>query len=327
MSTFRNDNLGYFQTRALDQKIPQVLRRKYPELYFASGELLPEFSDLDPGAKQLITEVVQEYGMATVMSGQAQDIPLNTTSVSEDSQPVIAVVTGTSYSMVEVAAANTAMMNGQMVTNIVESRLERMRRSIEEKCHQLGAFGNPKLGMYGLLNNPNVTVTDALSTIRPYLATITDVNAYATEQIEWVSKAITSLEDSSNLVESPNVMLVPSALYRRWATTYRSTNADMTVMEAIMKSNPSLVSIRKIRELRGTDLLANGVRVDNTKDRVVLYTLSAENVNRRVAPTQIMPAQLNKLNYEVYAYKAVAGVSINYPGAFRYVDFPIATTA
>lgn len=312
---FTTDNTaGLWLSRFLEQKLPIVLEKRYPELVFSNGRFLPENADLNAGADSVVVEMLSEYGEAAV-EGDTDSIPLAEISVSEDRGKVVAVMAGYSYSLREADASEQAARNGQLATNLSERRMVRAVRMIEEKSHRLGAYGDSRRGLKGVLSDSSVPVAN--STFNPYTSTSQQ------DAIDWFSSFVTDIRVDSELIESPNLALVPEELYRKWATTFRSANSDSTVLESILKANPSILSIQPYQEGRSANLEKYGVMAGGTnKDRMLIYNLNPENLFRRVSAIRSVPLQLRGLRYEGFFYKAVSDVMFEYPLSARYVDYP-----
>lgn len=312
---YTTDNAtGMWLGRFLEQRLPIVLEKRYPELVFANGRFLPDVMDLNAGADSVVVEMVNEYGEAAI-EGDTDSIPMAEISVSEDKGKVVAVMAGYAYSMREADAAEEASRNGQMATNLSDRRMIRARRMIDEKCHRIGAYGDTRRGVKGVLSDTNVPVVN--STFNPYTSTTQQ------DGIDWFGSFITDIRVDSELIESPNLALVPEELYRKWATTFRSTNSDSTMLESILKANPSVMAIAPYQEGRSANLERYGVMPAGTnKDRMLVYNLSPENLFRRCSAIRPVPVQLRGMRYEGFFYKAISDVMWEYPLTARYVDYP-----
>ncbi len=302
--------------RYLEQKVPEVYETKHPELPFDNGSLLPQFPTLQPGAEFVVAETVQEYGEAYIMGGKSQDFPTMEIQVAEDSQPVVAIAASATYNHRELDAMAFAQRNGQLITNVRERRLFQMERAIAEKSHKLGAYGDAARGLNGFLTDPNIPVLDDATNIHDPATNPQDI-------INWFCSQFTAIVRESNMVEIPNLALVTYAFYRYISTTFRNTNSDMTVKDAIMAANPELRNILPLNELTSTQLEEQGVHASgNNKDRMVIYKLDPKNCFRYFEPMKIMPPEQNGMNHHVIGYKCVSGVLWEYPESARYIDYP-----
>ena len=120
---YQVDNAGLIMSRFLEQRLPLVLKKRYPELNFSNGMFLPIVNDLSAGAQSIIVEVVNEYGEAA-LEGDTDSIPLVEVSASEDKGKVLCAVSGFRYSQREIDAVDLARSNGQRSADL-EMQVER----------------------------------------------------------------------------------------------------------------------------------------------------------------------------------------------------------
>lgn len=313
--------MAAFLSRYLEQKLPTVLRQRLPELYFDNGIACPQVGDIQVGAQYLTVETIQQYGQAAIMSGVAQDAPMSEVVVGRESFEVVNVIAAAGWSDPELKAAELASANGQIITNLGDERLNAMVRMMNVRSHQLCAFGSAKHNMNGILNHPEVPLSNT-GTFKPYAG-----NATADQIIDFITTEALAVWDGSNFVEMPNTMGVSPAMYKTITSRFRTSSTDITIYDAILRVNPSIQQIMPMRELASTQLEANGVLAAGTnKDRIFLYNRNPQNVVRHFSPMVMMAPQQNGMLYNVCAYKGVSSVQFSYPKTARYVDYPIATT-
>lgn len=313
--------MSAFLTRYLEYKLPSVLRKRFSSLYFDDGTYCPQVADIPVGAETISVETVQHYGQASIMTGSAQDAPMSEITVGKDVYRIAHIFGACSYSDPELRASEMASKNGQLVTSFRDERLMGMRRMIDVKSHQLCAYGSSKHEMYGILNHPEVPLSNT-STYKLYAGNATSKNI-----IDFIANEYYTGWTSTNYVEMPNALYLPPALYKLLNTTFRSDNVGDTLMDSLKKVLPSLSIVVPMSELANAELEANGVQSSGTaKDRLVFLNLSSENVVRHFAPMYIMPPAQEGMKYNIYAYKSVSSVQFDYPRTARYADFLTATT-
>lgn len=313
--------MSAFLTRYLEQQLPIVLRKRLPELYFDDGTLCPQVADIAVGAETLSVEVVQHYGQAAIMAGIAQDAPMSEVTVGKDIYRIVNIFGASSFSDPEIRASEMASRNGQITTTFQSERLMGMRRMIDEKSHLLCAYGSAKHDIYGVLNHPEVPLSNT-STYKMYAA-----NATAKNILDFFANEYYTGWTNTNFVELPNVLYLAPKTYQLLNTTFRSDNIGDTLVDALRKVLPSIRQIVPVRELSSAQLEANGVHSGGTnKDRAMFANLSPDNFKRHFSPLYIMPPSQQGMKYNVYGYKSVSSVQFDYPKTARYVDFPIATT-
>jgi hypothetical protein len=309
-----DSDTSFFLSRSLEQLLPEVVKKRYPQLNFSNGSWLPTIEDLNTGAMNVIKQVTSEYGEAE-LEGDTDTIPLAEVSLGEDRAKVLVAVAGFGYSQRELDAVAMAESKMLQYTNLTSERMMRSRRMIEEKMHRTLAFGDLRRNSVGFLNSTLVPRIN--SSFNPYTSTNQQ------DIIDWVSAPITDVRTDSELVESPNLILMPEELFRKCATTFRSTNSDTTVLDAIYKANPTIASIQSYQEGQSAMLERYGVVPAATnKDRMVVYNLEPENLSVRSSGLQIMPSQVKGMRWETPMYKCFTEVMWNYPLTARYIDFP-----
>jgi len=308
-------------SRYMEYKLPEVLRKRYPELVFDNGTLCPQVGDLPPGEPYITVETVQQYGEAAIASGQAQDVPMSEVTVGRESYDVVYIFGGAYYTDPELKAANFASRNGQIVTNFGEERLMAMRKMIDVKSNVLCAFGDSRYNIQGFLNNPDVHVTNT-GTYKPYAA-----NATAKAIIDMITEELYQMWETTTFVEQANVILLPTKLWKILNTTFRSELTESTLLSSLRAVNNNIVLIQPVGFLNSSILEENGVHASGTnKDRIMIYNLSPENVRRHYNPMEVMPPERDKMRWNICAYKGVSSVKFRYPKTARYLDFPIATS-
>jgi hypothetical protein len=185
------------------------------------------------------------------------------------------------------------------------------RRAIAEKMNKIAAFGAAKYDCTGFLNNPDVPVDN--SSFDPDAAT-------ADEFVEWFIDEIISVESSTELTESPTTALVTPELHGTMLKK-RLSGTDMNVKQYILE-NTDLVDIRKVTELKSATLEANGVQAGGTnKDRVLLYPLDPEIVERHIEMTKPLPEEYRNAKYITPMYACTSPVIWNFPKAARAIDY------
>jgi hypothetical protein len=313
--------MSAFLSTYLEQKMPGVLRKKLPNLYFDDGTYCPQVADIQVGAESLSVEVVQHYGQASIMAGAAQDAPMTEVTIGKDIYRIVHIFGATSYSDPEIRAAEFATSRGQTVTNITDERLIAMRRMIDERSHLICAYGSAKHDIFGVLNHPQVPLSND-STVKLYKS---DTTSKAI--IDFVSDGYYAVWQDTNFLEAPNILFVSPEAFKLFNTTYRSDNTDRTLMNILKDVLPDLQAIVALRELTSARLEGNGVHTAGTgKDRMMFANLSPDNYKRHFSPIFVMPPSQKGMKYDVFGYKSVSSVQFDYPKSARYIDYPIAIT-
>lgn len=313
--------------RTLQQRLNRVLRRRLRTLHFHNGDLVPNFADLRPGIRTIIQEQVLEYGEAGLMAPEAADIPLTAVEASENEYRVVYPMAGFSYSYQETLTQQASESDPYTSrVNTRRSKMEGARRVIEERCNDVAAFGESGLGFTGLMNNVSVTLND--SSFDPFDAATT-----ADEIIEWFLDEVGDVAVDTNNVEHPTVALVSTEL-DVLLDRFRIPDANETIKSFILRTQRErsqrvpggIQDIIGVQECRSSKLEAKGVHAGgNNKDRVVLYDLDPENLERHIMPglMDMFPEEWveTRGGRKIYPmYSCVSETIINFPGSIRYLD-------
>ncbi len=298
MSEIRNDDVGLFLARELEQVLARTFEVQYADIKYSS--VLPISTEVGPGADSFTYRIFDSQGSMKLIADKASDLPRADVLRKEVTHQVRSLGASFAYSIQETRAA--AMVPGM---NLEQRRANAVRRAYEEKVQAVAYFGDAAVSMDGFLNNANVdkTVPD-----KWFDTATTD------EMLEILNEAPTSIVQGSNMKESPNTMLVPYDVYRIISTTARSTTSDTTVMEFFLRTNPYIRSIEPINELEAS-------KSSLTKDRIVCYDRSPEKVQLHLPRTlEFLPPVRNNLEFSVAAHARIGGVALYYPKSALYVE-------
>lgn len=304
---------GLFLYRALEQHLPNILGRRYRELYFENGSVIPTVADLEPGAAEVVRDTVDEVGDADIIGDGAFDIPIVDISASEDRYKTFMIASGFSFTFQQERAYEFANKN----TQILDRKMKLARRSIAERHNRVAAYGDARLGVTGFVNNAAVALNN--SSFNPNTATEDDLQGFFVDELKAAHR-------NSNNVEMPMDVLIPSGLYFQLIRK-RIPNTSMTVLtyikEALSQEGVNF-NIMKCLECDSANLEARGVQASGTnKDRIIFYTKDPDVVERHIELPQLMPNDwvTVKDGRRVYPmFSCTTQTIINYPGAFRYSD-------
>jgi hypothetical protein len=304
---------GTMLYRALEQKLPKVLGKRYRELKFENGTIVPTTADLEPGAAEIVRETVDEIGDADIVGDGAFDIPVVDVSAAEDRYKIFMIASAFSYTFQQ----ERAYEKGDAQIN--DRKMQLARRSIAERHNRIGAYGDNRLNVPGFLNNPSVILDN--NAFDPY-----NVNTTPEQIAAFFIDTIKALHAASNNVEMPSDCLISVPLYFL-LIKLRMSNSSMTLMEYIEKAlsdNEITFDLLKCEECNSAALEARGVQAAGTnKDRIVLYPKDPEVVERHIELPKLMPQEwvTIKEGRRVYPmFSCTTQTVINYPGAIRYID-------
>ncbi len=300
MSEIRNDDVGLFLARELEQVLARTFEVQYSDIKYSS--VLPISTEVGPGADSFTYRIFDAQGQMKLIADKASDLPRADVLRKEVTHQVRSLGASFGYSIQETRAA--AMVPGM---NLEQRRANAVRRAYEEKVQDVAFFGDAGVSMDGFFNNANVDKTVPSKWFDD--ATIT-----TDEMLEILNEAPTSIVQGSNMKETPNTMLVPYDVYRIISTTARSTTSDTTVLEFFLRTNPFIRSIEPINELEAA-------KSDLAKDRIICYDRSPEKVQLHLPRTlEFLPPVRSNLEFTVAAHARIGGVALYYPKSVLYVE-------
>jgi len=298
MSDIRNDDVGLFLARELEQVLARTFEVQYADIKYSS--VLPISTEIGQGADSFTYRIFDAQGSMKLIQDKASDLPRADVLRKEVTHQVRSLGASFAYSIQETRAA--ALVPGM---NLEQRRANAVRRAYEEKVQSVAYFGEGSVGMDGFFNNANVdkTVPD-----KWFDTATTD------EMLELLNEAPTSIVQGSNMKESPNTMLVPYDVFRILSTTPRSSTSDTTVLEFFLRTNPFIRSVEPINELEaGKSAL--------TKDRIICYDRSPEKLQLHIPRTlEFLPPIRSNLEFSVAAHARIGGVALYYPKSVLYVE-------
>ena len=298
MSEIRNDDVGLFLARELEQVLARTFEVQYADIKYSS--VLPISTEIGPGADSFTYRIFDAQGSMKLIQDKASDLPRADVLRKEVTHQVRSLGASFAYSIQETRAA--AMVPGM---NLEQRRANAVRRAYEEKVQDVAYFGEGSVSMDGFFNNANVdkTVPD-----KWFDTATTD------EMLELLNEGPTSIVQGSNMKESPNTMLVPYDVFRIISTTPRSSTSDTTVLEFFLRTNPFIRSVEPINELEAA-------KSELTKDRIICYDRSPEKLQLHIPRTlEFLPPVRNNLEFSVAAHARVGGVALYYPKSVLYIE-------
>ncbi len=285
-----------FFARQLEFIQAKIYEYQYPAL--KSFQLIPINYDVPAGAEYITATQYQSVGRARIINSYADDLPEAGVIGTQLTNPVVGIGASYRYSHQEIRAA-------QMARVALPLRLaEAARRANDQTVDNLAFFGNPTVGMTGLLNNPNV----------PTQTVPADGTGGNTE---WTTKSpdqilrdmnliVNQIVVNSNEVEMPDTLLLPLEQYTLIASTPRSANSDTTILNYFLMNNPFIRQVIPVPKLDGAGTAGADIMVAYEKN---------ENKLQMAIPlpfTQYQPQERN-LEFVIPCESRFGGVSIYYP--------------
>lgn len=285
-----------FFARQLEFIQTKIYEFQYPAL--KSFQLIPINYNAPAGAEYITATQYQSVGRARIIKSYADDLPEAEVIGSQLTNPVIGIGTSYRYSYQEIRAAQFA--NVALTTRLAESA----RRGNDQLIDNLAFFGDPEIGMTGLVNNPNVPAAPV-------------PNDGSGGNTEWTTKTpdqilrdmnliVNQVVVNSNEVEMPDTLLLPLAQYTLIASTPRSSTSDTTILEYFLFNNPFIKQVIPVPKLAGAG--EGGV------DIMIAYEKNENKLHMDIplAFTQHAPQERN-LEFVIPCESRFGGVSIYYP--------------
>lgn len=300
----------------LTQKMDKVLEPRYRSMLFENGTLIPTFTDLEPGVKELAYPRISEVGDAEIMSDATTDIPMVYLSGEIDRYPVYMVM-----SSFPVTFQESRMLTRSQIDSM-ERRMARTRWAISQRINKATALGAPSINFPGSLINPLVTTDN--SSVNIYTAAYDVV-------LDFFVATIRSLV-GNYVTELPTDMIVNANIMTRLVSL---SNAQQTVnvKERLEQIFPDL-SISETPEVDAAQIDAayaagGSSRAGTGKDRIWLYPKESMVLNRHIeelianlAPEEYIRSAMVKgqLARIFPMFSCVSPAIFDYPQDCRYID-------
>lgn len=297
---------------ALTKKLPEVITKRYRDLPFENGTIVPTVTDLQPGDAELSRDLLEEVGDAEIVGDDTTNFPIVDLSAEEDRYKILMVANGFSFTYNQIAAYERAG-NFQQVNN---RKMMVARRGIAERMNKLAAFGNAGQGITGFLNNPNVPLDN--SSFDPW-----DANTTGDDLSDWVQEQVEVAYTANNNSYMPSELLCSTEFWFLLNRKRMSDSGEKVINHLTQGENPPLRRIVWSSETRSSALEANGVQAANTDlDRLVLYPLDEMVVDRHNSTVGLLPPDYiqTKGTRKIYPmFGLTSPTMINIPYAMRYI--------
>lgn len=276
----------------------------YPDIQYPS--LIPVDTSAHPFAQTVTYYSSDKFGKAGWINGNADDIPLAGTELTQHKTSVYSAGIGYGWGWEEV---NIAMMVGR---NLQNDDAMAARRAYEEMVDRVALAGEPEKGFQGLLDN---------SAITPAAATNGDWDgASTTDQIiQDVNEAIMATAVGTMYTSVADTVLLPHAKLNTLATR-RLGDTTISILEFLRRNNTYTAKT-------GNDLTIRGVQgletagVGNTA-RIVAYRRDPQVLKLHIPmPHRFLPVyQDSPLRWVVPGVFRLGGLDIRRPAEVKYRD-------
>lgn len=285
-----------FFARQLEYVQAKVYEFEYPA--YKAYQYIPINYNIPAGAEFVTATGFQSVGRARIIESYADDLPEAGVLGTQLTNPVQSIGTSYRYSHQEIRAAQYA--NISLSLRLAESA----RRANDQLVNNLAIAGNPQIGMYGLVNNPNVpTVTVPADGSGGN----TEWEFKTSEQIlRDMNLVVNQIVVNSNGVEMPDTLLLPLDQYTLIASTPRSINSDTTILDYFLMNNPFIKVVDWLAQLSGAGT--------GSADVMIAYEKNENKLAMQIPmPFTQYPPQERNLEFVIPCESRYGGVTIYYP--------------
>lgn len=239
------------QTTHIERQVNETV---YPDIQYPG--LIPVDTSAMPFAQTVTYYSSDKFGKASWINGNADDIPLAGTELSEFKTPVYTAAIGYGFGWEEV---NVAMVTGR---NLQADDAQAARRAYEEMVDAVAFRGDTKKNFSGLINYPGITAgsvtTGNWPTVTNQDLILADVN----------NVLIGQANDTLQTSMADTLLMSPGRL--QLIASRRLGDTSMTILEFLRKNNVYTATTGReltIRGLRGLETAGVG----GTTQRMIAY--------------------------------------------------------
>ena len=278
---------------------------KYPDIQYPG--LIPVDTSAHPFAKTVTYFSSDKAGVAGWLNGNADDIPMADTEMTQFETSVWTAGIGYGYGWEEI---NQAQMLGISLAN---DKASAARRASEEMVDRIALLGDTTKGLEGLFDNSAVTATGATNGDWTGGTTTPD------EIIQDINAALTNIQTATNNIILADTLLLPFASWN-YIASRRLTDTSMTILEFVRMNNVYTATTGApltIRAERGLD--DAGI---SATARMIAYRRSPEVLKLHMPmPHRFLPVwQAGPLRWEIPGVMRLGGLDIRLPNEISYVD-------
>lgn len=298
-----------FFSRELEHIKATTYDIKYPQ--FKAMMLIPVSFEAGPGADSITYEQYDVVGMAKIVADYADDLPRADVKGKEFTSPVRSIAESYGYSLQDVRSSQKANKN------LPSRKALSARRANDQKVNDIAWNANNEAGLYGLIYNPNITV----STVPTRNGRTTWIGDAKTpdEILADMNDIVGDVVDLTNGVEEPDTMLLPYKEYTHIASTPRSANSDTTILQYFLTNNPYCNTVVPVIQMKDKVPAPGGGA--GPVNLMLVYKRDPMNLTLEIPqPFEQLPVQERNLEYVIPCHSRCGGVIIYYPLAISIYE-------
>ena len=302
------DAAAVFFARELDYIKSKTYDKQYPE--FTALQMFPVTHDVPEGAESFTYYGYEKTGFAKIISNYATDLPRVDIKGEAKTGYVKGIGDSFGYNIQEMRASRLA---GKSLDT---RRGESARYHIDRLTNTIAWRGDKANKLIGILSDDNGIPVMALTHGATSNAT-SWLKKLADEIIEDVKDALTLMDDTTQHVEVPDTLGLPSDVYTALGLR-RIEGTDVSVLK-YLKDNLPEIEFKSCPELNSTATLTNpyaAAKGATTPGQGVgiLYKYDADKLSVEIPmPFLQHPAQYENLEVKIPCESRVAGAVIYYP--------------
>ena len=288
----------------------EVYKIQYPDIIYP--QLVPVDSSAQEWAKSVTYFSVDKVGEADWYDGMANDMRYADVNRNKFEQTIEMAGIGYRYTLEELGQA--MMIPG---LNLSTERAEAAVRNYEEFMDRVARLGDANKGFSGLINNPNVTRTNAIADGTGSSALWSTKTA--DQIIRDVQNTLTAVYQGSNTVEMADTVLLPISAWQL-LSNIRVPNTYGNALDYLMKYNLYTATTGAQLTVRG--ILNLDTAGQGGVGRMLVYRRDPRVLKLHVPmPHRFLPVwQRSPLTFDVPGIFRTGSVEVRRPGAMNYVD-------
>lgn len=297
-----DDGLAFYisQLTNLEAKIYETLYRNiiYPELIPINTSDPEYITTVDYISYDAVT-------MGKFIAANGRDLP--EADIKANKSTIQVGYAGNSYSF-----SLEELRQSQAMRIPLDATKARMAyRGAQEHMQKVAWFGDATQGMYGLFNNPNVSLDNSL---------IDWATADGQEIIDDMNGLLIKVWTNSANVHIPNVLVLPSDKFAVISSRRMAVGTDTTILNFFKENN--LYTTQTGQPITVKPILELQTAGTSSVHRMMAYELNDDNLTMRMPiPWRSLAPQPDGLRIKVPAEYKFSGVEFRYPGSAGYRDF------
>lgn len=305
-------NLDAGESAFFSRELETIKAKTYDKLYpeYKATRLIPTDSTAGSGAETITYRSFDRVGVMKLIADYANDLPRSDVKGREFTINVKGLGGSFGYNLQEIRASAKAG------NALEQKKANSARQSYEQKVNRLAWFGDANSGLLGMLNQPDVPAatvqTGATSGNIPWSGKTND------EILQDMNDAIGDVWTLTNMVEMPNMLLLPAEQFRFVKTTRLSTASDTTILEFFLANNEG-VTVEAVNELKNVAPLPSGA--PGPSNVMIAYRRDPDKLTLELPQLfEMLAVQVRGLEYVVPTHARYAGVQFYYPLSANIVE-------